>query len=317
VSRRTEHREARDGLIRKAEIAAYESFELTPMARRLTVDTGHGTTDIRVVELGGARNGVPILLLHGIGSVNVMSAPLLCRLGDRHVIAVDWPGHGLSDRCVMPRDASLRAHARAVLTSLLDALDLPVVDLVGHSLGAQISLYASLDLGDRVRRVVLLGAPGAAFEGVQPLPIMKVMATPGVGVTLLSLPLSVATFRRTSDQMLGVNALAAAGPAVQAAAHLFAGRRANARSIASFFRTLLQHGRVRPGVALAADDLSSVKHPVLMVWGAADVFQTPSSARAAIDALPDGRLLELAGAGHAPWLQHEEAVAAAVRDHLA
>lgn len=76
------------------------------------------------------------------------------------------PGTGYSRaRAVFPNGTDLRRFAVSVMDSLMDKLGIHRVDLVGHSLGAQFSVYAALDLAAQVRRVVLLGAPGRRSTG--------------------------------------------------------------------------------------------------------------------------------------------------------
>lgn len=85
---------------------------------------------------------------------------------------------------------------------------------------------------------------------------------------------------------------------------------------ASYFHALLHRGRVREGVVIGTDELATLRPPVLMVWGDRDVFLTPTSARASIEAVPDVRLLRL-DAGHGPWLEHPDEVGSQVREFLA
>ena len=74
---------------------------------------------------------------------------------------------------------------------------------------------------------------------------------------------------------------------------------------------------VRRGrVALGIDVLTTLRTPVLMVWGDHDVFLTPTGARVSIEAMPDVRVLRL-DAGHGPWLEHPDTVGGEVRDFLA
>ena len=189
----------RDRLIRAAELAAYAHFGADPEERLLRCARAGGSKAVRVMAFDPTAEGPPVVLLHGIASVSVLAAPLLPYLRGRPVYAVDWPGHGLSAGSILAPSMAFRTHAVSVLRSILDELDLAQVDLVGHSLGAQIGLYGALDIGDRVRRLVLLGAPGAGFAGTKPLPIMKLLAVPKLGEALLSLPLSDRAFRATTS----------------------------------------------------------------------------------------------------------------------
>jgi pimeloyl-ACP methyl ester carboxylesterase len=306
----------RDGAIRAAERATYASYGLGATERYVRVDAGCGRVDVRITEFGNDESQVPVVMLHGIGSATVLGASLVPHLRDRRVIALDWPGHGLSGACVLPATLGIRTHATTAITSLLDALGLEQVDLVGHSLGAQFALYAAHDLGSRIRRIVLLGAPGAAILGVKPVTVMKLLATPGLGRALLSAPMSLRAFHRNQDLTLGPGALDDAPPKLVEAAYLLAGRTANAASIASFFRALIKRGVVRQGVGLTLEELGRVHQPALLVWGDQDVFLVPSRAATSIVALRDMRLLRLPTAGHAPWLQADPLAGRAIAQHL-
>lgn len=308
--------EARDNAIRTAERAAYDYFGSTPRERRIVIDTGCGRCEVRITEFGDDRSHPPIVLFHGIASATVLAAPLLAHLDGRRVIALDWPGHGLSGPCVVSPRLGIRTHAVTTITSLFDRLELSEVDLVGHSLGAQFTLYAAHDLGPRVRRIALLGAPGAAIIGVRPLPVMKALAVPGLGPALLSAPIPERLFRRSQDLALGAGALDAVPPALIEALHLLAGRRSNATSIASFFHSLIRGGRIRRGVGLTVEELGRIGQPVLFAWGDQDVFLAPAAAASSIVAVRDVRLLRLPATGHAPWLQALASVGRAIGAHL-
>ena len=308
--------EPRDGAIRAAERAAYTYYGIEGTERRVRVDAGCGHVDVRVTEFGDDTSQVPVVMLHGIGSATVLGASLVRHLRDRRVIAVDWPGHGLSGPCVLPPTLGIRTHATTTIASLLDALGIEQADIVGHSLGAQFTLYAAHDLAARVRRIVLLGAPGAAILGVKPVTVMKVLATPGLGRALLSTPMSQRSFHRNQDLTLGPGALDDSPPKLVEAAYLLAGRVGNAASIASFFRALIRRGTVRHGVGLPLEELGRIAQPALFVWGDQDVFLTPARAATSIVALRDTRLLRLPTAGHAPWLQADRKVGSTVAEHL-
>ena len=95
----------------------------------------------------------------------------------RRLLAVDLP-IGLSD----PLDyggRSLRAHAVAQLTSLLDALELGG-SIVGTSLGAMWALCLALDAPMRVSSVAALGVPAVALSGMHGDPFFTALSTPGL-----------------------------------------------------------------------------------------------------------------------------------------
>ena len=74
-----------------------------------------------------------------------------------NVFAVDLPGHGTSEGRALE---SVRAGADWVV-SLLDAIGLPKATLVGHSLGALISLEVAGRYAERVDKLALLGVSPA------------------------------------------------------------------------------------------------------------------------------------------------------------
>jgi len=316
VARRARVTDAHDEAIRLSERLAYAHYGAEPLEKWVRLQTGHGAVDVRLTEFGADNGDVPIVLLHGIGSATILAASLVPHLAGRRIIAVDWPGHGLSGPCIVSPAIGIRPHAVATLTSLLDHLGFAEVDLIGHSLGAQFSLYAAHDLGSRIRRIVLLGAPGAAIAGVKPLAIMKMLAAPGLGRALLAAPVSDRMFRLNQDLALGTDALGSAPPQLVHALLLFANRKGNAASIASFFRCLIVRGSVRADVSLTTDELRAIQQPTLFAWGDKDVFMAPELAAPALAAMHDVRLLQLTAAWHAPWLQAPDIVGQAVADHL-
>lgn len=315
MSAERRHSEDLDRRIIAAEDAAYGFYDLDRKDHYLTVATSCGQTDVRVAVFGDAHDKPPILLLHGIGSAQVLAAPLIPYFGERQVFALDWPGHGLSGPCMLPPTQDMREHAGTVVESVLDALGVPVVDLVGHSMGAQFSLYAGMEHPDRVRRLALLGAPGAAFEGIRPLTAMKLLAVPKLGPLLLSRPMSERAFDKFNDLALGAGAL---GPyrEVRAALRLIGLRTDNASSLASFFCAMVKSGRVRDGVALSKRELGRITQATCLAWGDDDVFLRPLEAADSIVALRDSHSLRVRGAGHAPWLQSPELVGSDVGRHL-
>ncbi|WP_063016523.1 alpha/beta fold hydrolase [Nocardia nova] len=316
MKRRDLRRDDLDLRIRAAEADAYAAYGVAGTERLVELDSGFGRVFVRLTEFGALDDRPPVVLLHGIASATVLAAPLLPYLSDRRVIAVDWPGHGLSGECVLPPGMDLRAHCSAVLGSLLSEIGAATVDIVGHSMGGQFGLYAAADLGTRVRRLAVLGAPGAALRGVKPIPAMCLLALPKLGPMALSRPMPDRMFERTNDVSLGRDALRDAAPEMVVALRLIDARTGNAPSIAGFFRALVKRASVRPQVMLAGDVLARLGQPVQFVWGDDDVFLRPLAAAASIVAVRDVRVLRLPGAGHAPWLQAPERTGRAVSGHL-
>ncbi|MCK4302016.1 MAG: 2-succinyl-6-hydroxy-2,4-cyclohexadiene-1-carboxylate synthase [candidate division Zixibacteria bacterium] len=104
-----------------------------------------------------------MMLIHGfMGSsadwVDADGVPLFS--GERHVVAIDLPGHG--GTVVTGSDESFRMeNCAAGLIGLMDTLGLDRCDLVGYSMGGRLALFLALEYPQRFRRVVLESAsPG-------------------------------------------------------------------------------------------------------------------------------------------------------------
>ncbi len=291
-----------DARVREAERSVATGYGRSLVEHHVRTPDG---LDVRVVEYPAvgepAVGQPPILLLHGIASVTAVAMPLVGLLPSRRILAVDWPGHGLSGRSVLPRGADLRAHVVSVLDAVLAAFDIERVDLVGHSLGGQFGLYFALRRRAAVRRLVTLGAPGAGFSEVRPVMAMRALAVPWVGTGILGLSTSRASYAKQSEGLLGRGALDGYPEEITEIGYLASQRSDFAPSVSSMFRALITPFGLRSLVPLSHDELATLTIPVLIVWGDEDVFLTPIKGRASAEAIPHVTILELEG-GHAPWL---------------
>lgn len=122
-------------------------------ARWVTLPSG---LTLRVAEAGEA--GQPtVLLLHGWGASLYMWRDWYAPLAEagRRVIAVDLPGHGLSDRPDDPRVYRVEAMVAAV-RELLDVERLASVDVVAQSMAGTIAIELATERASRLNRTVLV-----------------------------------------------------------------------------------------------------------------------------------------------------------------
>ncbi|MBE9079412.1 alpha/beta fold hydrolase [Romeria aff. gracilis LEGE 07310] len=114
----------------------------------------HIPVSVRYIDAGEAQQGT-ILLMHGIptwGYLYHAVIPILVDSGYR-VIAPDFLGHGWSDR--RDRfDRSFQDQARMIVT-LLSALELERVDVVGHDTGGAVALILAIEHQEYVNRLVI------------------------------------------------------------------------------------------------------------------------------------------------------------------
>ena len=308
-----------DQRIREAERAAYQEVGAEPRERRLDLVAGGRPVTVRVMEVGeppSAGGSPTVLMLHGVMSASVLFAPLLPHLEGRHLVLVDWPGHGLSGRPSLPRRPdAFRTYTGELFRSMLAELGCGAVDVIGHSLGAHLGLFLAVDDPERLRRLTVLGAPGPCLPGTGNLPGTSLIATPTVGRLLLALPRTESARRRLVSRALGAGVMEAQTPTLRAATRAIAGRRANAAGTAALFRSIMVNSKVRPEAQPLPAEMARAQAPVLFVWGEDDVFLTPDAAHESIAAVPQGRLLTVSG-GHAPWLEHVELVGTAISEFL-
>jgi pimeloyl-ACP methyl ester carboxylesterase len=133
---------------------------------------------LRIAESGEVGNP-PVLLIHGWGASIFMwrdwFAPLAA--ARRHVIAVDLPGHGLSEK---PDDAAFyRVEPLAeVVRELIEMEGLAPVDVVAQSMGGTIALELATAANSPVRRLVLINP--AAFGRVRLQRLARLVSPPAV-----------------------------------------------------------------------------------------------------------------------------------------
>lgn len=99
------------------------------------------------------------LALHGWLDNAASFTPLAKHLVDLHWLAMDFPGHGLSQH----RPASTLYHMTdyvADVRMVVDAMATEPIDLIGHSLGAGIACLLAAVCPQLIRRVVLIDGLG-------------------------------------------------------------------------------------------------------------------------------------------------------------
>jgi non-heme chloroperoxidase len=124
------------------------------------------TTDCKFADLSsgvrlayveqGPRDGMPVLLLHGLSDSHRSYDLLRPFLPGRwHVFAPTMRGHGLSDK---PESGYAMRDFAGDLAVFMDAVGIERAVIVGHSMGSAITLQLAADYPERVAGVVLIGA---------------------------------------------------------------------------------------------------------------------------------------------------------------
>lgn len=245
----------------------------------------------------GVGNGPTIVLLHGGGpgasswSNFAKNIPVLAR--DFHVIAVDQPGYGLSDKPT--EHPQYFVHSSSALKDLLDTLGITErVHLLGNSLGGGAATRFALDYPDRAGKLVLMGPGGLSTN---------LFATdPTEGVKLLSkfnyepTQANLEAFLRIMvfDQKLITPELVAERFASASTPEALEATRAMGRSFAGadFAKGMIWR------------DAFKLRQPVLLIWGREDRVNPIDGALVALKMIPRVQLHVFGGCGH--WAQLEK-----------
>ncbi len=228
-----------------------------------------------------------LILLHGFTQTGRSWQPVLHALAARYrAVAPDLPGHG--------EFAARRPASFAACDAYLRALAGDRFTLAGYSMGGRVALHAALSLGERVERLVLVGAsPGLADAAAR---AARAADDTGLAERIETIGLE-AFVREWSAQPLfagmprGIAEVAMADRMRNTAAGLAAALRG------------LGTGVMPP----LWDRLAELAVPVELVVGERDEkFRAIAERMEA--ALPDARLHVVAGAGHAVHLEAPDAV---------
>lgn len=259
--------------------------------------------DGRTLAWQEAGTGPPLILLHGWSLSGHAFSELAVLLPGWRLLFPDLPGHGHSTPPVAATLPSLAGDVAAWLAAVAPG---PVV-LGGWSLGGMVAL--ELAAGDRV---------------------------PVTGLVLLA----------TTPRFTTADGWPHGLPAVQVRALRRNLERRFEATLGEFFHLTFAEGEadaerlrairafaVRPGGlpdrqsagaclgVLAEQDqrslLAGITCPTLVIHGSHDRVTPVAAGRELATALPQGRLLELAGTGHAPHWTRPREVAAAIREFCA
>ncbi|HEY2656487.1 MAG TPA: alpha/beta hydrolase [Solirubrobacteraceae bacterium] len=267
------------------------------------------------VRLLSHGSGPPLVLLHGVSLSAAAWAPLLPALSGWRVLAVDLPGHGLSDPDSY-RSGHVRRRARELIDDIFDALGLDEVSVVGHSLGGMLALWYAAAGTKRISGLVAIGEPAVALPGVRVRMPLSVLTVRGLGLGVLRTPSPRPVYRRLLAQGLGRAEVAAAPDSLIDALRLSARRPGNARTVSSLMHAIDHFRRPRPESVLTIPELRTIAVPTMFIWGADAPYLTADHARRSIDQIPNATLHEVPG-GHGPWLVDSERSAELIQTHLA
>jgi pimeloyl-ACP methyl ester carboxylesterase len=266
------------------------------------------------VRLLTAGSGPPLILLHGVSLSAAAWAPLFPSLPNRRLLAIDLPGHGLSDPTSYRR-GRVRRDTIQLIEGIFDALELDEAPVVGHSLGGMLALWYAATGATRISRLVAMGEPAVALPGVRVRMPLSLLTVPGLGVAVLRSPSPRPLYRRLLSQGLGPAEVAAAPDSLIDALRLSARRPGNARTVSSLMHAIDHFRRPRTESVLTTQQLAAISTPTMFIWGTNAPYLSANRAQPSIDQLPTATLREVPG-GHGPWLVDTVRSAGLIQTHL-
>lgn len=251
-----------------------------------------------------AGEGQPVILIHGIPTNSGLWRNVIPILAEQFAVyAPDMIGYGASDK---PTDKDLSVAAQAdYLADFMDAVGVDAAHLVGHDIGGGVVQVFTVRHPDRVRRIVLIDS--VAYDS-WPEPGIARLKDPAWDEIMQRLDIAKG-FRKGLEQGM-VQKERLTDEVVDLYADPFRdleGRMAYLRVARALDnRDLLD----------IADQVEVIDKPVLILWGAEDIFQSVEYGQRLADALADARLIVLDGAGHFVPEDQPEVVAQHVREFL-
>lgn len=249
----------------------------------------------------GPRDAPAIILLHGFGSSLHTWEGWAPALETRHrMIRFDLPGFGLTGPDPAGDYSDARAHA--IITALMDRLNIRRATLLGSSMGGRIAWSFASAHPERTDRLVLLApdgfaSPGADYDRAPKVPLM-----------LRLLPYVLPDF------MLRPSIAPAYADPTKIPEETY--QRYRAMMLAPGVRQAIVdrtggHVLQRPEPLLAR-----IQAPTLLLWGEQDRMIPPANARDYLREIPNARLVLLPGVAHVPMEEAPADSAAVVMEFL-
>jgi pimeloyl-ACP methyl ester carboxylesterase len=255
-----------------------------------------------------AGTGPPLVLLHGAGDNALDWRWVMPALSATHrVYAPDLPGSPDSAR---PAADYSPGFFERFVAGFLDALDIERAAMVGNSLGGLVALRLAISTPARVTALVLVDSAGL---GRAVNPVFTSVNVPGLGEAAMPLwRTPIGAYQRA----WGRAALLFARPGSVPREWLAEQRRLalSPGYLEAHLATL--RAQVSPGGQreVLVDQLSLLKMPTLVVWGASDRVFPESQARDAAARLHEGSLAVIPDCGHMPHVECPDLFVAALNE---
>jgi len=250
---------------------------------------------VHLLEASGEGHYPTLVVLHGLSAAGFHYYPFLRRVRPwvRHVVAMDMPGHGLSEVPVGGLNPeTLREGLYGAFEALLAQHEKVV--LFGNSLGGFVALRYALRRPERVHALILFSPGGAAMTEVEVERVRREFRLPDHRAALAFVDRLFARPQRLR--------------------HLFAWGVRQSLSPPHIQQLV---GHLDPQQLLSEEELAGLEVPTLLLWGEHDRILPRSNLEFFRRALPKHANIEVhEGVGHSPFLEGAGSVSKRVLQFL-
>ena len=245
----------------------------------------------------GRGNARTVVMLHGGGpgaaAWSNFSRNIEVFAEEFHVLAVDQPGFGKSDKPT--EHGQYFTHSATALHEFFDELGVDEAHLLGNSLGGGTAVRFALDHPDRAGRLVLMGPGGLSLNVFAPDPTEGVQRLAGFAAAPSEEALEAFLRTMVHDQSLITDELVAERFAAASTPESLAAMKAMGRSFAQ--AETFEEG-------LLWREAHRLRQRVLLIWGREDRVNPLDGALVALKLIPRAQLHVFGRCGH--WAQLEK-----------
>lgn len=265
---------------------------------------------LQALQMG---SGPKVLLIHGGLGDAFQYASIMEHLAPRYdAVAVDRPGHGLSDP-INYDGVNLLQHSEMFLTDIYESEGIEKAIILATSMGGLWAIDFALKHPNRVEKLILLGSPAGITKE---LPAMLRFGTLPVLRGLIRGMMR----RPTAESVRGFwKQMLVARPENLDADFIEASVASQARNAPSWF-TLIDASMTVRGLRnylLIGERWKQLQVPATCLWGDKDVWAAPAVGQQIAELTPSFETVVIENAGHAPWFDDLAAVVAGIEGALA
>ena len=243
--------------------------------------------DIHYRDEGNQTDSIPIILIHGTGaSLHTFDDWTNKLKYSKRVIRLDLPAYGLTGPFV-DRDYSILNYI-SFLKEFLETLDIKQCIIAGNSLGGEIAWNFALEKPDIVKKLILINSGGfPSFSKSVPI-AFRLAQTPVINKVVRF----ITPFFIVKSSVENV---------------YFDKSKVTDSLVERYFDLCLREGnrqafidRLGIGKRNNYINISNIKQPTLILWGADDLLIPVENAYKFQNSLPNNKLVILENSGHVP-----------------